>query len=135
MSATLRKAIERETGIPADAWDGGESAQEEPTDEPLGTTPEELRASARRLKTLARRPGLTPGQQATLEGKLATVLCRLDERAKALEGHPDFDAHVEDVLTALEETLKQYGVNPNGARTVFADHLETLEAKRVRRAA
>ena len=66
----------------------------------------------------------------------AFALALLDTpNATALEDHPEFEAFTDDALRALEATLAQYGVDATGARSVFAAHLERIEAERQRRAA
>jgi DNA-binding transcriptional regulator YdaS (Cro superfamily) len=103
----------------------------------LGSTPDEIRASIRRSKAMLAKGGLSATQHAAIEGKILSglgALARLEERAK-IEDHPDFPGVLDLVLVALERTLRQLGVNPNGARSVFADHLEAAEAEQQRRAA
>lgn len=150
-SAFMRDAIEKATGgaIKAADWANDEAAvancEEPPASgqrgivEPakLGTTREELEDIAARCKALARVPGLSPREQAALEGQRRAAMSelrRLDESAK-IEDHPDFPQLVDDMLRALEATLAQHGVNPDGARSSFAAHLERIEAQRQRRAA
>lgn len=103
----------------------------------LGNTRDELRATAQEIDAVRRKGGLTPNQDAALLGKrisALTALARQEDRC-ALEDHPDFEAFVDLSLKALEATLAQYGVSRDGARSVFADHLERLEAERLKRAA
>lgn len=111
---------------------------EKRTTEPaqLGTTKAELLETVRQIDR-ALGGSLADGARANLLGKRTSALVavsRLEERGE-LEDHPDYDAHLELVLDALEATLEQYGVVPGGARTAFVDHYERLEAKRQRRAA
>jgi molecular chaperone GrpE (heat shock protein) len=62
-----------------------------------------------------------------------SALARLEERA-SLEDHPEFPAKLEIILDALDATLRQFGVEPVGAREAFVAHVDELE-KRIARAA
>ena len=113
------------------------ASEERPVPRDLGNTRDELRATAQEIDAVRRKGGLTPNQDAALLGKrisALTALARQEDRC-ALEDHPDFEAFVDLSLKALEATLAQYGVSRDGARSVFADHLERLEAERLKRAA
>ena len=113
------------------------ASEERPLPRELGNTRDELRATVQEIDAVRRKGGLTPNQDAALLGKRTsalTALARQEDRC-ALEDHPDFEAFVDLSLKALEATLAQYGVSPDGARSVFADHLERLEAERLKRAA
>lgn len=102
----------------------------------LGTTRDELWATVKDIdKALG--GDLPASHRAQLLGKRASVLtaiARQEDRC-AMDEHPDFEAFSEDALKALEATLRHYGVDPTGARTVFAEQLEAAEAARTRRAA
>jgi hypothetical protein len=101
-----------------------------PVETTLGSTPDELRASASRCKALAKQAGLSPTQQAQLEGKTIsalTALARLEER-QAIHEHPDFSPLVEDLVLAVRSVL---GPNaPDGIESRIADELERLQAAR-----
>jgi hypothetical protein len=130
------------TGIPVEAWETWEllgreepepASEERPVvepDAPLGSTPDELRQSAARLKRLAAQPGLTPAQQAALEGKRVTALTalgRLEER-QAIHDHPDAADFLDDVAQALEDVL---GPDlPPGLLSRLGDRLAELQAAR-----
>ena len=156
-SGELRAAIERETSgeIKATDWlarqydetpvtprvkredETPPASEERPSPRELGNTRDELRATVQEIDAVRRKGGLTPNQDAALLGKRTsalTALARQEDRS-ALEDHPDFDAFTDDALRALEATLAQYGVDATGARSVFAAHLERIEAERQRRAA
>lgn len=142
--------IQQVTGLSPTVWETWELlGREEPEIEPesakvekappreLGTTRDELRGTVQEIDLARNKGGLTPAQVATLLGKRTsalTALARLED-STALADHPDFDALLSDVLGALERTLTQYGVDPTGARSAFAAHLEAVEAERQRRAA
>jgi transcriptional regulator with XRE-family HTH domain len=101
-----------------------------PAETPLGTTPDELRASASRCKALAKQAGLSPTQQAQLEGKTIsalTALARLEER-QAIHEHPDFAPLVEDLVLAVRSALGPDA--PDGIESRIADELERLQATR-----
>lgn len=113
------------------------ASEERPLPRELGNTRDELRMTVQEIDAVRRKGGLTPNQDAALLGKRTsalTALARQEDRC-TLEDHPDFEAFVETTLLALEATLVQHGVTPDGARSTFADHLERLEAERQRRAA
>jgi DNA-binding transcriptional regulator YdaS (Cro superfamily) len=112
-------------------------SEERPLPRELGNTRDELRMTVQEIDAVRRKGGLTPNQDAALLGKRTsalTALARQEDRS-ALEDHPDFEAFTDDALRALEATLAQYGVDVTGARSVFAAHLERIEAERQRRAA
>lgn len=113
------------------------ASKERPLPRELGNTRDELRATVQEIDAVRRKGGLTPNQDAALLGKRATTLSALarQEDRSALEDHPDFEAFTDDALKAIEATLAQYGVDATGARSVFAAHLERIEAERQRRAA
>lgn len=108
-------------------------------DEPLapGQTLEKLRRSAARTERLLRNPQLSASHAAALEGRHQAALVAIQkiELEGALENHPDFPGVLDLVLMALERTLRQLGVNPDGARSVFAGHLEAAEAEQLQRRA
>lgn len=113
------------------------ASEERPLPRDLGNTRDELRATVQEIDAVRRKGGLTPNQDAALLGKRTsalTALARQEDRC-ALEDHPDFEVFTDDALRALEATLAQYGVDTTGARSVFAAHLERIEAERQRRAA
>ena len=113
------------------------ASEERPSPRELGNTRDELRATVQEIDAVRRKGGLTPNQDAALLGKRTsalTALARQEDRS-ALEDHPEFEAFTDDALRALEATLAQYGVDATGARSVFAAHLERIEAERQRRAA
>lgn len=113
------------------------ASKERPLPRELGNTRDELRATVQEIDAVRRKGGLTPNQDAALLGKRATTLSALarQEDRSALEDHPDFEAFTDDALKAIEATFAQYGVDATGARSVFAAHLERIEAERQRRAA
>jgi transcriptional regulator with XRE-family HTH domain len=103
----------------------------------LGKTPDEIRASVQRCKKLLAEEKLSPTQHGQIEAKILSglgALARLEERSK-IEDHPDFESFTDLIHVALERTLRQLGVDPTGARTVFADNLEAAEAEQQKRAA
>lgn len=141
--------IARITGgrVPVEAWESWEllgaepetppASEDRPTPRALGTTHEELRATVQEIDAVRAKGGLTPNQDAALLGKRASVLAalaRLEDRT-AIEDHPEFDAFLEALLSALERTLVARGIDATGARTEFASHLEAIEAERAKRAA
>jgi hypothetical protein len=139
--------LERVCGIPPLSWETWEklgpdeappeSGPRETILPELGKTPDEIRESVRRSKALLAKGKLSPTQHAAIEGKILSglgALARLEERQK-LEDHPEFEAFADLVHIALERTLRQFGVEPTGARTVFADHLEAAEVEQQKRAA
>jgi transcriptional regulator with XRE-family HTH domain len=144
------KRIEALAGVDPQAWtwwlreDGANPNTEPPPSEKRprgprvrGTTHEELWRTLDEIDDELEDNELSGTARASLLGRKASTLdriSRLEERQK-LEDHPDFEAFSEDALRALEATLRHFGVEPDGARTVFADHLERLEAERQRRAA
>jgi hypothetical protein len=102
----------------------------------LGSTPDEIRASVRRALALLREKEITVKQRLDAEGRIQvglSTLARLEERA-ALEDHPEFAAKIETILDALDATLRQFGIEPVGAREAWLAHVEALE-KAPRRAA
>jgi transcriptional regulator with XRE-family HTH domain len=141
--------IERLCGIDSAAWtwwlqddplDAGTRASSPPpaserraapaAETTLGTTPDELRASASRCKALAKQAGLSPTQQAQLEGKTIsalTALARLEER-QAIADHPDFAPLVEDLVHAVRSALGPDA--PDGIESRIADELERLQTAR-----
>ncbi len=95
----------------------------------LGSTPDEIRASVRRALALLGEKEITVKQRLDAEGRIQvglSTLARLEERA-SLEDHPEFAAKLEIILDALDATLKQFGVNPVGAREAFVSHVDVLE--------
>jgi hypothetical protein len=140
--------IQRVCGISTTAWETWEQLgpieappppSEKRPKEPRvrGSTHEELWRTLDEIDDELEDNELSGTARASLLGRKASTLdriSRLEERQK-LEDHPDFEAFAEDALRALELTLQSFGVNPDGARSVFADHLERLEAERQRRAA
>lgn len=151
-SAFMRDAIERVTDGAIKATDWAKDAETsvsrdetspESTERPamvstkLGSTPDELRASIQGIDQDLLDKELTPPQRTALRKARVAALASLArlERSAELHAHPDFDAHLLDVMTAVERTLEQHGVSPNGARTVFAKLYAELEEQRARRAA
>ncbi len=95
----------------------------------IGATIDELRVGVARLNDLLAKGKLSPSHIAQLEGKrisALTAIARLEERAK-LEDHPEWPNLIEMVLDALDETLRHFGLDPNGARKVWLDKLERIE--------
>lgn len=137
--ADLLAEIERVTAgeVPASLWLEEAAPPSETRPRELGNTRDELRATVQEIDAVRRKGGLSPTQEAALIGKRTSALMALarQEDRCALEDHPDFEVHIDDVLQALEATISQFGVNPTGARSAFADHLERIEAERQRRAA
>lgn len=133
----LAGALERVTGIEVGAWEPRppESERRAATPRELGTTKAELLETIRLIDlALAGKPSDTA--LANLAGKRTSALIaisRLDERA-SLEDHPEFPAKLEIILDALDATLRQFGVEPVGAREAFVGHVDALE-KRLARAA
>lgn len=134
--------VARVTGIPVEEWETWEllvreepepASEERPTaepDVPLGTTADELRRSVQRLERLARKPGITPAQAATAEGKRVTALTalsRLEERA-AIADHPDFTGLLEDLVAAVVAELGPDA--PEGLEARIADRFEALQTAR-----
>lgn len=129
----------REDGVNPNAPKETEPPSEKRRKEPRvrGTTHEELWHTLDEIDEELEDTELAPAARAQLLGRKASTLdriSRLEERQK-LEDHPDFDAFIDDALQAVEATLRHYGIDPDGARSVFADHLERIEAERQRRAA
>jgi transcriptional regulator with XRE-family HTH domain len=146
----MRRRLREAFAIPFEAWDeeldeaeaSGKASRTKTPPSPspppeLGPIGEELDASAARLKAQVLGGGLTASQKGTLEGKLAAVLCKIaDKRLKGgIQDHPEFAEHVADTFEALEATLREFGVEPNGARTVFAERLAAIEGARARKVA
>lgn len=145
------RRIESLSGVDPEAWtwwlrEDGVNANTEPTPPSekrprgprvRGTTHAELWLTLDEIDDELEDNELSGTARASLLGRKASTLdriSRLEERQK-LEDHPDFEAFAEDALRAVEATLRHYGIEPDGARAVFADHLERLEAERQRRAA
>lgn len=147
--------IEQLCSVPPEAWvwwTQDESLEAEAEDGPADSGPrvtaaidlpelrsetEELRESVARAKLLLKHPEISVKQRLDAEGRIQvglSTLARVREQRK-LEEHPEFEAFSEMTLAAVEATLEHYGLSCDGARTVFAEHLERLEAERQRRAA
>lgn len=141
--------LERIADIPPIAWQwwicvdpSKSAASDEPTaaDPPesgsrsvegvkLGSTLDELRVGVARLNDLLGKGKLSPSHIAQLEGKrisALTAIARLEERG-GIEHHPEWDVFSELVLDALDETLRHFGLDPNGARKVWLDNLVRIE--------
>lgn len=143
-----REAILALTGIDPAAWETWEKlGPDEPAAPPesgprevvlpdLGSTPNEIRASVRRALALLTEKEITVKQRLDAEGRIQVglaTLARLEERA-SLEDHPEFASKLGIILDALDATLRQYGIEPVGAREAFVAHVDALE-KRIARAA
>jgi hypothetical protein len=140
--------IQRVCGISTTAWETWEQlgpieAAPPPSEKrpkgprERGSTHEELWRTLDEIDDELEDNELSGTARASLLGRKASTLdriSRLEERQK-LEDHPEFDAFAELLHVALERTLKHYGIDPTGARTVFADHLEAAETEQQKRAA
>lgn len=132
VSLHLRKALERETGIEADAWDADTAPASAPAvpPRPLGSTRDELADTVSQIDAALRLGGLTPAQKGQLLGKRATVLTAISrlEQGAAIHEHPDADGFLEDVVQAVYDTLGSDA--PEGLGSQIAERFLELQTRR-----
>lgn len=143
-----RQTLAEVCGVPVTAWEDWEASEElEPKEvasdaterqryalappRELGTTEQELRASAQRCRRWLEGDGLSPGQAAALEAKLLSALTSLArlEAERPLERHPDFADFTANILEAIKEAFGAE-CTPDRLRALAASMRRRGEAKR-----
>lgn len=135
--------------IPLEDWDKPDpdnAPEAEPAPPPasekrparkLGSTREELWATVEDIDVELRGSALSSSQRASLLGKRAGTLSAIArmEKSAALEDHPDFAGHKEDIKAALRETLEAIGADKVQAFDIFRKALVKAEKARLQKAA
>lgn len=137
--------IERLTGIAQTAWETWEKlGHDEPVAPPesgsrevvlpdLGSTPDEISGSIRRLKAVIAKGNLSGNQHAAIERAILSGLGDLTDLARfaKLEDHPEYLSHIDAIADAFGETLKAHGIAAKTLRMEFVDRYEAnLETAR-----
>lgn len=150
-SDEMKKRCLEAYAIPLEDWDRADpehtvEPDPEPTPPPasekrparkLGSTREELWATVEDIDTELRGSALSSSQRASLLGKRAGTLSAIArmEKTAALEEHPDFAGHREDIKAALRETLETIGADKAQAFDIFRKALVKHEKARLQKEA